>query len=37
MQTGFKAVREDISALSEGLIRLETLLEQGISQPDVPQ
>ena len=36
-QNEFKAVREDISALSERFIRLETLLEQVIRQPDVPQ
>ena len=37
MQNGFKAVRQDLSAFSERLIRVETLLEQVISQPDVPQ
>ena len=37
MQNGFKAVREDISALDERFIRLETLLEQVIRRPDVPQ
>ena len=37
MQNGFKAVRQDISTLSERLIRLETLLEQVIRQPDTPQ
>lgn len=33
----FKTVREDISALSARLIRLETLLEQAITQPGTPQ
>ena len=37
MQNGFKAVRQDLPAFSERLIRLETLLEQVISQPEVPQ
>ena len=37
MQNGFKAVRQDLSAFSERLIRVETLLEQVISQRDVPQ
>ena len=36
-QNDFKTVREDISALSEGLIRLEILLEQAISRPDTPR
>lgn len=36
-QTEFKAVRQDISTLSERLIRLETLLEQVIHQPGTPQ
>lgn len=37
MQNGFKAVRQDLSAFSERLIRVETLLEQVISQRDAPQ
>ena len=36
-QNEFKAVRQDISALSERFIRLATLLEQVIRQPDIPQ
>ena len=36
-QNEFKAVRQDTSTLSERLIRLETLLEQVIHQPDAPQ
>ena len=37
MQNGFKAVREDISAFGERLVRVETLLEQVVRQPDTPQ
>ena len=37
MQNEFKAVRGDISALSERLTRVETLLEQVVRQPDTPQ
>ena len=36
----FKAVRQDLAALSERLTRVETLLEQGAGQtapPDVPE
>ena len=36
-QNEFKAVPEDLSAFSERFIRLETLLEQVIRQPDIPQ
>ena len=36
-QNEFKAVRQDISALSERLTRVETLLEQVVRQPDTPQ
>ena len=36
-QNEFKAVRGDISALSERLTRVETLLEQVVRQPDAPQ
>ena len=37
MQNEFKAVRGDISALSERLVRVETLLEQVVRQQDTPQ
>ena len=36
-QNELKAVRVDISALSERLVRVETLLEQVIRQPNTPQ
>ena len=37
MNEAFKAVREDMANIRERLTRIETLVEQGVGQPQIPE